>query len=854
MKHLLALLVMVGTAASAAVPQFNGATPLGWSRMLADSEMQRLGASLERGGSGPKKWMGRWDYTPGVLALALVRLGEATGKREYIDYGTRAVATHVNADGTIENFKEEDYNIDNIPPGKVLLAALARGEKNEAWAKAARALRDQMSRHPRTSEGGFWHKKRYPYQMWLDGLYMASPFLAQYGGLFNEPAQFDEVAKQIVLMDRHSYDPATGLFWHAWDEAKAQSWADPKTGYSPNFWTRAIGWYGMAVVDTLEFLPVNQHEIDQITTILQRLADGVAKWQDPKAGVWWQLTALGDRQGNYLEASGSAMLVYTLAKAVNKGYLPRERYEAAILKGWQGLISEFIRANPDGSIRLTGICEGAGLGYTMADGKTPRDGSVKYYVSEPVVDNDPKGTGPFILAGIEVERMLSTQPPPRVVRGWGDYEHVLARIKAPVFPARDFPITDFGAKPGAPATAAIAAAISACHAAGGGRVVVPAGEWLTGAVHLRSNVNLHVAKGATLRFSTNPADYPIVFTRWEGVECLNYSPLIYAFEQENIAITGEGTLDGGADWDNWWAWNDKKKGPVKQKPGRDRLLEMGEAGVPVAQRVFGDGHYLRPNFVQPYRCKNILIEGVTIIRSPMWELHPVLSENITIRGVKISTHGPNNDGCDPESSRDILIEDCVFDTGDDCIAIKSGRNNDGRRVNVPSENIVIRRSVMKDGHGGVVLGSECSGGIRNVFIEDCVMDSPDLDRALRFKNNAVRGGVLENVFMRRVKVGRVGEAVLTIDLLYEEGAQGPHRPVVRNVQLDRIESTASPRAFYIAGFPGAVIDDIRISNSTFNNLTASEVVTHAGRVTLHNVTFEPKDKPKGLNSVPPPSK
>jgi unsaturated rhamnogalacturonyl hydrolase len=335
---------------------------------------------------------------------------------------------------------------------------------------------------------------------------------------------------------------------------------------------------------------------------------------------------------------------------------------------------------------------------------------------------------------------------------------------------------------------------------------------------------------------------------------MNYSPLIYAFGQENIAVTGEGTLDGGADWDNWWAWNDKKKGAVKQKPGRDRLLAMGEAGVPVEQRVFGDGHFLRPNFIQPYRCKNILIEGVTIIRSPMWELHPVLSENITVRGVKINTHGPNNDGCDPESSRDILIEDCVFDTGDDCIAIKSGRNNDGRRVGVPSENIVIRRSVMKDGHGGVVLGSECSGGIRNVFIEDCVMDSPELDRALRFKNNAVRGGVLENVFMRRVQIGRVGEAVLTIDLLYEEGAQGPHQPVVRNVQLDQITSSASPRAFYIAGFPGAVIDDIRVSDSTFNNLTAPEVATHAGRITLRNVTFAPKEKPKGLNSVPPPAK
>jgi unsaturated rhamnogalacturonyl hydrolase len=277
---------------------------------------------------------------------------------------------------------------------------------------------------------------------------------------------------------------------------------------------------------------------------------------------------------------------------------------------------------------------------------------------------------------------------------------------------------------------------------------------------------------------------------------------------------------------------------------------MGETHVPVAQRSFGDGSFLRPNFIQPYRCKNILIEGVTILRSPMWELHPVLSENITVRGVKINSHGPNNDGFDPESSRNILVEDTVFDTGDDCIAIKSGRNNDGRRVNVPTENMVIRHCTMRTGHGGVVLGSECTGGIRNVFVEDCVMDSPELDRALRFKNNAARGGILENVFMRNVRIGRVGEAVLTIDLLYEEGAKGGFPPVVRNVQLENVTSSASPRIMYIRGFEGAVIENIRISNSTFSGVTETEVVSHAGAITFTHVTIIPAKATPSLNSVP----
>src|SRR5580658_9478514 len=340
--------------------------------------------------------------------------------------------------------------------------------------------------------------------------------------------------------------------------------------------------------------------------------------------------------------------------------------------------------------------------------------------------------------------------------GWDSVPAILARIKAPAFPARDFPITQFGAKGDGETdcTAAIAKAIAACHAAGGGRVMVEGGTFLTGAIHLLSHVNLHVAEGATLQFSPDRAKYlPVVFTRFEGTECMNYSPLIYAFEQEDIAVTGKGTLDGeGAQV--WWGMKaDSGGGPRK-------LMDEADRGVPVAERVFGEGGGLRPNFIQPCRCRNVLIEDVRITNSPMWEIHPVLSTNVTVRGVRISSHGPNNDGCDPECSRDVLIENCVFDTGDDCIAIKSGKNADGRRVNMPSENILVRHCVMKDGHGGVVVGSEVSGGVRNVFAEDCKMDSPNLICALRLKSNAERGGVIENVFMRNVQVGTVRDQVL----------------------------------------------------------------------------------------------
>ncbi len=826
--------VSLPLCAVAAVEQFNGTTPLEWSVRVAQSEMARRGNSLFFG-SGPRA---RWDYTSALFGLSLVKLSERIGDKAMGEFGYRTSESFLTAEGGIRTYDAADCNLDMIPQGRLLLLRYDQAH-DEKLQKPIELLRRQLASQPRTSDGGFWHKQRYPYQMWLDGLFMSSPFLAHYGKTFGDPSAFDDVVKQILLMDRHAYDSKTGLLYHAWDEKRTQSWANKDTGHSPNFWGRAIGWYAMAMVDSLDFIPPTHPDAEAINEVLRRTADGIARWQDPKSGLWWQVVDQGGREGNYLEATASSMFVYALAKGVNRGYLPREKFLPVIRRGYEGLIRDLIRTDKNGAVSLTHCCQVAGLGYTSASGRT-RDGSFAYYVNEPIIDNDLKGVGPFILAGIEVEQLLATADSPLVVRGWGDIDAVLARIKAPVFAARDFPITDFGARPGADATTAIRAAIGACHAAGGGRVVVPAGEWLTGAIHLLSNVNLHVSKGATLKFSPDPAHYPIVSTRWEGVELMGYSAFIYAFEQENIAVTGEGTLDGQADWDTWWAWNQKGKNqPPRQKAARDRLNAMGEAGVPVAERIFGKGSFLRPNFIQPYRCKNILIEGVTIVRSPMWELHPVLSQNITVRGVKIHSHGPNNDGCDPESSRDILIEGCVFDTGDDCIAIKSGRNNDGRRVNVPSESIVIRNCTMMDGHGGVVLGSEISGSVRNVFVENCKMDSPNLDRALRFKSNAQRGGVLENVFMRNLEIGRVAEAVLTIDLIYEEGARGPYRPVVRNVSLDHVTSQGSPRVLWIAGFEGATIDNIRFTDCAFNNVTDTDLVRHAGRITFENVSIEP---------------
>ncbi|WP_225421227.1 glycoside hydrolase family 28 protein [Sphingomonas parva] len=385
------------------------------------------------------------------------------------------------------------------------------------------------------------------------------------------------------------------------------------------------------------------------------------------------------------------------------------------------------------------------------------------------------------------------------------------------------------------ATEAFAKAIAAAsRAPGGGRVVVEGGVWLTGPIHLRSNVELHVDRDSIIRFARDPALYfPPVLTRMEGNELMGISPFIYALDCENVAITGHGVLDGQADREHWWNWT-RSPADGSERPGA-RLKRLAEEQVPVAKRVFGPGSTIRPQFIQPYRCRNVLIENVTIIRSPMWEIHPVECENVTIRGVTISSHGPNNDGCDPESCRDVLIENCLFDTGDDCIAIKSGRNADGRRLKRPTENVIVSGCTFADGHGGVTLGSEITGGVRNVFVENCRMDSPQLNTAIRFKNNAARGGTLENIHVRDVTVGQVGRAAITIDYNYGEGAKGAYTPVFRGLTVERMVVGRCQRVLDLQGFAHAPIRDIRLVDCTIVRAAEPDIVSHVEGLRYENV-------------------
>jgi polygalacturonase len=418
-----------------------------------------------------------------------------------------------------------------------------------------------------------------------------------------------------------------------------------------------------------------------------------------------------------------------------------------------------------------------------------------------------------------------------IQNSWDQVSQILSNIKSPTFPNQNFNITDYGAVGDGTTdcTDAFKQAIDAANQAGGGVVVVPAGTYLTGAITLKSNVNLYVSNGATIKFSQDPSKYPLVLTQDGGIEIYNYSPFIYAYGAENIAITGSGILDGQADNTHWWPW--------KNLAGSDGELEnyYSDNNVPVEQRIFGNGHYIRPVFIQPYKSKNILIQGVTILNSPNWQINPVLCDNVTVEDVKIcgggpnkfgNNDGPNTDGVDPEQTQNMLIENNYFLCGDDDIAIKSGKNADGRRINVPSKNIIIRNNYFSDGHGGITIGSEESGGVNNIYAENNIFDSPNLDYAFRFKTNSVRGGTIENIYYRNNTIKNLSNkgGVLYFDLNYGEGDTGPFTPIVRNIVLDNITSNGGKYGIYTSMYDRAPLTGLQITNSTFNNVGISMVL------------------------------
>ena len=435
--------------------------------------------------------------------------------------------------------------------------------------------------------------------------------------------------------------------------------------------------------------------------------------------------------------------------------------------------------------------------------------------------------------------------------GWNEVEYraIERSIEQPKIAKRTVVITKFGAKTTASAAQnqqAIHRAIAYLAKQGGGKVVVPAGKWQTGALRLASGIELVVSKDALLQFVFDRSLYPLVKTSWEGMMCWNYSPCIYSYGADDVVVSGEGTIDGGGSNETWWPMCGKQvfgyvKGVTKEAQvsgSRRRLQQLAEDDVPWDERRFGLGQGLRPQLINFVKGNRVRVSGVTLLHSPFWVIHPLLCKNVIVDGVKIWNEGPNGDGCDPEACENVLIQNTHFHTGDDCIAIKSGRNNDGRMWNKPSRNIIIRNCVMEDGHGGIVIGSEISGGCKNVYAEDCTMDSPHLDRVLRIKTNNCRGGRIENINMRRVKVGQCKEAVVKINLDYEpeEPCYRGFEPEVRDVNIEDVTCRKSAYGVLIVGRDSVEnVSDIRLKDCVFNGI-GRENVRITGKT--RNVKFD----------------
>ncbi|MBU5672258.1 glycoside hydrolase family 88/105 protein [Paenibacillus brevis] len=364
---------------------------MNWANKTVRSIMERTPKLYENG------YDSKWSYDYGVILKGFALMWKKTGESTYFQYIREQMDHFIEEEGSIRGYRQDEYNIDHINNGK-LLFLLYKETGLEKYRKAAALLREQLASHPRTSEGAFWHKQVYPYQIWLDGLYMGAPFYLEYLLTFEDGNGLEDVTKQFILCEKHTRDAKTGLLYHAWDEKKIQPWCDPATGLSPNFWGRSLGWFVMALADVLELLPKDHRDYNELLRIFRDVLNALRNYQDQASGVWYQVVNLGGRKGNYLEASASSMIVYALAKGIRLGVLDRETWRSTVDKAFEGLIAEFVLETKEGWVNLNKNCQVAGLG-----GSDRRDGTYAYYISEPIITNDFKGVGAFIQACAEYE-------------------------------------------------------------------------------------------------------------------------------------------------------------------------------------------------------------------------------------------------------------------------------------------------------------------------------------------------------------------------------------------------------------------------------------------------------------------
>lgn len=737
----------------------------------------------------------KYSYKSAILLEAIYKASKALNNKAMHDYVENMLHHYVHEDGTVEVFKMEDYSMDNIRMGYIMLKFYAE-TGDERYKPGLDQFIEMLKHQPRTPEGGFWHKKRYSNQMWLDGLFMQGPVYALYCKTFGGLKEcLDDITMQFELIYDKTYDPKTGLLRHAWDSSHKMPWCNPENGQSQEVWARAMGWYAMALADLLEDIP-KQPEYEsyrsRFLALAKKIAPAILKYQDPESGIWYQVVDKGGQGQNYLESSGTSMFIYFFAKMHRMGFFGEEYLEAA-KKGFEGLVRLKVTVGEDGELFLHDTCQSAGLGRAV-DTNPYRPADFEYYTTgEPRETDNLHGVSPFISAAVELEFPAQMCVERCIFKPDQDLNKVLA------------------------------------DNAGKAAVVVPKGNYTVGPISVPAHTHLIFEEGAVLNFVDDFDAYPPVYTRWEGVLCWAMHACMLVKDAQDVVIEGPGTLDGHGEkwWDHVWSWKHKGYSGKPTLPIEKRLAELNPDYT--SQPGGGGGRpcqFLRPPLLQILNCSNVRIDGLTLTRSPFWTVHPICVTNLQLFNLVIRNpyDSPNTDGLDIESCVNVDVRGCDINVGDDGIAIKCGSGLD-MMDKQRSENINCEDCIIRNAHGGFVIGSETASGVKGASVKNCKFLGTD--RGIRIKTRRGRGGHVQDIECSDIYMDDV-ICPISINMYYCCGSNDPilfslekqplkeDTPVIKNVLIQRINAVnCRSAAAFIAGLPEMPLSNVVIKDSSF---------------------------------------
>ena len=736
-----------------------------------------------------------YSYKSAILLEGLYKASQVLDNEEIFSYVKSLLEQFVHEDGTVEKYRLEEHTMDDIRMGNIMLTFYTH-TGDERYRPGLDSFREMLKTQPRTPEGGFWHKKIYPDQMWLDGLFMQGPFYAGYCKLLgNLKDCLEDIVPQFELVFEKTYDPKTGLLRHAWDSSHKMPWCEPDTGRSQEVWSRALGWYCMAIADLLEDIPALSGYRDYRTRLLNlalRLAPALRKFQDSDSGMWWQVMDKAGVGDNYLETSSTSMFIYFFAKMNRMGFLDSSYREAA-WKAMDGMVQRFVTVTDDGELLLHNTCKSAGLGKSAPENPY-RPADFEYYCKgEPIETDNLHGVSPFISAAVELEF------PGQLVRD------------------------SYVVKPGDNLNDVIR------EYAGQAVIVIPAGHYPVGPIDIPAHTHIVFEEGAVLDFTDDFESYPPVYTRWEGINCWAMHPCFLIKNAEDVVIEGPGILDGHGKkwWDYILKWKNGGRPATVNLPIEKKLAALN----PNYKNEPGGGggrpcQFLRPALVQILDSKNIRICDVKLTGSPFWTCHPVCTTNLILKNITIDNpfDSPNTDGIDIESCVNVLVTGCDVNVGDDGIAVKCGSGKEMMDFQ-RSENITCESCTVRNAHGGFVIGSETASGVKGAYVHNCRFIGTD--RGIRIKTRRGRGGHMTDIRATDIFMDEV-VCPISINMFYRCGSNDPFlyslekqpvkedTPFIGDVVIERIKAVnCRSSAAFLAGLPEQKLSNVVVRDSVF---------------------------------------